>query len=75
MRSKCPRHIRSWMYANIILNHDLFNEWRIFCFKHPKIKSTVRSASMFLNHKKMLYASTPVFYSVNMDTLVDYYYE
>ena len=75
MRSQCPRHIKSWLYANIIINYDLFNEWRIFCYYHPKLKSKVRSASMFLNHKKMIYAGFDKFYEVNMDTLEDFYYE
>ena len=75
MRSQYPRHLKSWRYANIILNYDLFNEWRMFCYKHPKIKSKVRSAAMFLNHKKMIYVGFDKFYSVNMDTLEDFYFE
>lgn len=69
------RKIRSWACANIILDNGLFDEWKVFCYAHPKIKSKYRSGNLFLLHKKLRYkvVANPV--NVNMDSLEDYYWD
>ena len=73
---KGTRSLRSWALANIILQYDLFDEWRIFCYKHPKLISPYRSANLFLLHKKLRYATIDPCstISVNMESLIDYMY-
>lgn len=73
-RFKVPRSYKSKILANIILSQGLFNDWRIFCYKHPKIKSKYRSANLFLLHRKLRYVPVERVLDVNMDTIVDYYY-
>lgn len=73
--TKVNRKTRSWVCANIILAYDLFNEWRIFCWNHPKVKSKYRSANLFLLNKKLRYAMVDEPISgIDMDNLEDYYY-
>lgn len=75
-KRKGTRSIRSWALANIILQHDLFDEWRVYCYQHPKLKSAYRSANLFLLKKNLRYASVDPEknVSVNMDSLCDYVY-
>lgn len=70
----CPRSLRSWACANIILDNGLFDEWRIWCYNHPKIKSMYRSGNLFLLHKGLLYKHVDNPVNVNMDSIEDYYY-
>lgn len=74
VKYKVPRSIKSWVLANIILAYGLFDEWRVFCYNHPKLKSNYRSASLFLLHKKLRYAPVDNPIKVNMDSICDYYY-
>lgn len=69
------RKIRSWAVANIILDNGLFDEWKIYCYSHPKVKSKYRLANLFLLNKGLLYkhVENPIS-GLNMDTIEDYYY-
>lgn len=70
------RHYRSIAVANIIVEYNLFNEWRVYCYNHPKIKSHYRLANLFLLNKKMLYKPVDkIDWSLNMNNLLDRYYE
>ena len=70
------RHYRSIAVANIIVEYNLFNEWRVYCYNHPKIKSHYRLANLFLLNKKMLYKPVDkIDWSLNMSNLLDRYYE
>ena len=70
-----PRHLKSWHIANIILDKGLFDEFRVWCYNHPKVKSQYRAGNLFLLNKGLRYehVSNPV--SVNMDTLLDYWFD
>lgn len=75
-RFKVSRKVRSWACANIILDKGLFDDWKIFCYNHPKIKSKYRSANLFLSHRKLLYHIVDIPISgLNMDNLEDYYFD
>lgn len=62
------------MCANIILDNCLFDEFKVFCYNHPKLKSKYRAANLFLIHKRMRYKVVDYPLPVNMDSLEDYYY-
>lgn len=71
-----PRFLRSWMYANILLDLNLVDEWRVYAMTHPKIKSKVRSANLFLLKRKLRgYIPKKTFKGVTMNNLLDFYYE
>lgn len=72
---RVPRSTKSWMLANIILQNDLFNDFKIYCYKHPKIKSQFRAANLFLLQRKLRYCPVEHPVSVNMDSLEDYYFK
>lgn len=76
-RSKCvSRKGRSIACANIILDYGLFDEWKVFCYTHQKIKSKYRLANLFLLHKKMLYKYVEKMnWSLNCDNLDQLYFE
>ena len=69
------RSIRSWACANIILANGLFDEFKVFSYQHPKVKSKYRLGNLFLLKKKLLYKHVDNPIDVNMDTLDEYYYE
>lgn len=71
-----PRSVRSWAVANIILDNGLFDEWRVYCYHHQKIKSKYRLANLFLLNKGLLYkhVEKPIS-GLNMDNIEEYYYE
>lgn len=68
------RKFQSWICANIILEYDLVNEFKIFKVSHPKIKSMYRLANLFLIHKKMRYkhCENPIS-GINCESLLEYY--
>ena len=72
------RKFRSIALANIIVSENLFDEWRVYCYSHPKIKSAYRLANLFLMNKgrHFLY-KTPgnLDMSLNCSNLLDRYYE
>lgn len=74
-RFKISRKTRSWMYANIILANDLFNEFKVYKLNHPSIKSEFRLANLFLLNKKLRW-NVPeiIIHGLNMDNLEEYYY-
>ena len=66
------RKFRSIALANIILEYDLFDEWRIYCWSHPKIKSQYRLGNLFLLNKRMLYKPVEkIDWSLNMNNLLE----
>lgn len=69
-----PRSLRSWSCANIILYNGLFNEFKVWRYKHPKIKSAFRAGNLFLLHKGLKWSVVPNPVKVNMDSIEDYYY-
>lgn len=71
------RKFRSIALANIIVCNNLFDEWRIYCYKHPKIKSLYRLANLFLMNKglHMIYATPEKLdFSLNCSNLLEVYY-
>lgn len=70
------RKYRSIVLANIILVYDLFDEWRVYCYQHSKIKSLYRLGNLFLLNKHMLYKPVDkIDWSLNMNNLLDRHYE
>lgn len=69
------RNLRSTYLANIILHYGLFDDFKIWTYKHQKIKSKYRAANLYLIHKGLRYAECPFVMNVNMDTLDDYYWD
>lgn len=73
---KFPRSLKSWVIANIIIDLDLFAEYKIWRIEHPSIKSNYRAGNLFLLNKKKRYhiVVNPI-KGLNMDSLEDFYYE
>ena len=70
-----PRSIRSSILANLILYNDLFDDFIIWTYHHPKIKSMFRAGKYFLANRELKFSAFDIKYHipVNMDTLKDYY--
>lgn len=71
------RKFRSTALANIILQYGLFDEWKVYSYRHPKVKSKYRLANLFLMNKKMLYADldfSKFDKDLNMSNLEDFWY-
>lgn len=70
------RKYRSILVANIIVEYNLFDEWRVYSYNHPKIKSPYRLANLFLLNKRMLYKPVDkIDWTLNMSNLLERYYE
>lgn len=70
------RKQRSIILANLIVEHNLFDEWRVYSYQHPKIKSKYRLANLFMLNKKLLYKTCEnLDMSLNCDNLLDFYFE
>ena len=69
------RKQRSIILANLIIKNNLFDEWRVYSYRHPKIKSAYRLANLFMLNKKLLYRTcdNPDM-SLNCDNLFERYY-
>lgn len=69
------RKQRSIILANLIIEHNLFDEWRVFAYSHPKVKSSYRLANLFMLKKKLVYRTCEnLDLSLNCDNLLERYY-
>ena len=69
-----PRSVKSWAVANTIIAYNLYEDFKIWTYYHPQIKSKYRQGFLFVKSKK-LYGCLPDNYfthSVNMDSLDAY---
>lgn len=74
-RMKISRKIRSQACANIILDCGLMDEFIVYRYNHPKIKSLYRLANLFLLNKKKRYlVPSRIIDGLDMSNLFDYYY-